>query len=128
MTKKIEKQTIEKVLDAAHIEEVVQACLGTYGPNNKSGLKKAGVRYKALCPFHADRSLGSFIVYPKGNCYKCFSCGEAGGVVDFLMKHENLSYPDAIRWLGKKYNIEVDATARHAGASDGDGGANHHRP
>lgn len=108
MTKKIEKQTIEKVLDAAHIEEVVQACLGTYGPNNKSGLKKAGVRYKALCPFHADRSLGSFIVYPKGNCYKCFSCGEAGGVVDFLMKHENLSYPDAIRWLGKKYNIEVD--------------------
>ena len=105
---KIEKLTIDKIMDAAHIEEVVQKCLGTYGPDNKAGLKKAGVRYKALCPFHADRSLGSFIVYPKGNCYKCFSCGEAGGVIDFLMKNEKLSYPDAIRWLGELYNIPVD--------------------
>lgn len=105
---KIEKLTIDKIMDVAHIEEVVQKCLGTYGPDNKAGLKKAGVRYKALCPFHADRSLGSFIVYPKGNCYKCFSCGEAGGVIDFLMKNEKLSYPDAIRWLGELYNIPVD--------------------
>ena len=105
---KIEKLTIDKIMDAAHIEEVVQKCIGTYGPDNKAGLKKAGVRYKALCPFHADRSLGSFIVYPKGNCYKCFSCGEAGGVIDFLMKNEKLSYPDAIRWLGELYNIPVD--------------------
>lgn len=105
---KIEKQTIEKILDAAHIEEVVQDCIGSYGPDNRSGLKKAGVRYKALCPFHDDRSLGSFIVYPKGNCYKCFACGEGGGVIDFLMKNEKMSYPDAIRWLGKKYNIPVD--------------------
>ena len=105
---KIDKQIIDKILEEAKIEDVIQECLGSYGPNNRAGLKKTGVRYKALCPFHGDRSLGSFIVYPKGNCYKCFSCGAKGGVVEFLMNHEKLSYPDAIRWLGKKYNIDVD--------------------
>ena len=105
---KIERNKIEKVLETAKIEEVIKDCLGSYGPDNKAGLKKVGVRYEALCPFHDDKSLGSFVVYPKGNCYKCFSCGAKGGVVDFLMKHEGLSYPDAIRWLGKKYNIDVD--------------------
>ena len=106
---KIERNKIEKVLESAKIEEVIKDCLGSYGPDNKSGLKKVGVRYEALCPFHDDKSLGSFVVYPKGNCYKCFACGAKGGVVDFLMKHEGLSYPDAIRWLGKKYNIDVDS-------------------
>ena len=105
---KIEKNKIDKVLESAKIEEVIKDCLGSYGPDNKAGLKKVGVRYEALCPFHDDKSLGSFVVYPKGNCYKCFACGAKGGVVDFLMKHEGLSYPDAIRWLGKKYNIDVD--------------------
>lgn len=105
---KIEQLKIDQVLDAAKIEEVVGDCLGPYSSANKTGLKKIGVRYEALCPFHDDKSLGSFVVYPKGNCYKCFSCGAGGGVVDFLMKHEGLSYPDAIRWLGKKYNIDVD--------------------
>ena len=100
---KIDKQIIDKILEAAKIEEVIQDCLGSYGSGNRAGLKKTGVRYKALCPFHDDHSLGSFIVYPKGNCYKCFSCGAKGGVVEFLMEHEKLSYPDAIRWLGKKY-------------------------
>ena len=105
---KIERNKIDKVLESAKIEEVIKDCLGSYGPDNKSGLKKVGVRYESLCPFHDDKSLGSFVVYPKGNCYKCFACGAKGGVVDFLMKHEGLSYPDAIRWLGKKYNIDVD--------------------
>ena len=105
---KIERNKIDKVLESAKIEEVIKDCLGSYGPDNKAGLKKVGVRYEALCPFHDDKSLGSFVVYPKGNCYKCFACGAKGGVVDFLMKHEGLSYPDAIRWLGKKYNIDVD--------------------
>ena len=105
---KIDKQIIDKILETAKIEEVIQDCLGSYGSGNRAGLKKTGVRYKALCPFHDDRSLGSFIVYPKGNCYKCFSCGAKGGVVEFLMEHEKLSYPDAIRWLGKKYHIDVD--------------------
>lgn len=105
---KINKETIDKILDTAKIAEVIQDCIGSYGPDNRSGLKKTGVRYKALCPFHDDRSMGSFIVYPKGNCYKCFSCGAKGGVIDFLMEHEKLSYPDAIRWLGEKYSIPVD--------------------
>lgn len=105
---KIDKQTIDKIMDAARIEEVIQDCLGSYGPNNPNGLKPSGVRYKALCPFHDDKSMGSFIVYPQGNCYTCFSCGAKGGVIEWLMKHENLSYPDALRWLGKKYSIPVD--------------------
>ena len=96
---KIDKFIIERILDAARIEEVV---------GDFVDLKKKGVRYLGLCPFHDDRHLGSFVVYPKGNCYKCFKCGAKGGVVDFLMAHEKLSYPDAIRWLGKKYSIETD--------------------
>jgi hypothetical protein len=100
---RIEKYIIERILDTAKIEEVV-------GDFPDVELKKKGVRYLGLCPFHEDRHRGSFVVYPKGNCYKCFSCGAKGGVVDFLMKHERLSYPDAIRWLGKKYNIETDMT------------------
>ena len=105
---KIRQDIIDKITDTARIEEVIEDCLGTYGQGNRAGLKKAGVRYKALCPFHADRTLGSFVVYPAKNCYVCFSCGAKGGPVDFLMNHEHLSYPDAIRWLGKKYNIDVD--------------------
>lgn len=98
---KIEKYIIERILDTAKIEEVV---------GDFVTLKKKGVRYLGLCPFHDDRHLGSFVVYPKGNCFKCFKCDAKGGVVDFLMKHEKLSYPDAIRWLGKKYSIETDMT------------------
>ena len=98
---KIDKFIIEKILDTAKIEEVV---------GDFVDLKKKGVRYLGLCPFHDDRHIGSFVVYPKGNCFKCFVCGAKGGVVDFLMNHEKLSYPDAIRWLGKKYNIETDMT------------------
>ena len=96
---KIEKYIIERILDTAKIEEVV---------GDFVTLKKKGVRYLGLCPFHDDRHLGSFVVYPKGNCFKCFKCDAKGGVVDFLMMHEHLSYPDAIRWLGKKYSIETD--------------------
>ena len=98
---KIPRDTIDRILDAAKIEEVVGDFID---------LKKKGIRYLGLCPFHDDRHLGSFVVYPKGNCYKCFQCGAKGGVVDFLMNHERLSYPDAIRWLGKKYSIETDMT------------------
>ena len=105
---RIEQNVIDKILDTARIEEVIQDCIGSYDSNNKSGLKKTGVRYEALCPFHDDKSLGSFKVYPKGNCYKCFSCGAKGGVIEFLMEHEKLSFPDALRWLGKKYSIPVD--------------------
>ena len=113
---KIENWIIEKVKDAADIVDVVGEILGTYDRNNPGGLKKAGVNYTAICPFHEDHNSGNFIVRPKGlrnggNTYHCFVCmrqGEGGGPVDFLMKHEHLSFSDAIRWLGKKYNIMVD--------------------
>ena len=96
---KIEKHIIDKVLEASRIEEVV---------GDFVDLKKKGVRYIGCCPFHEDRHAGSFVVYPKKQCFKCFVCEAKGGVVEFLKKHEHLSFPDAIRWLGKKYNIETD--------------------
>ena len=99
----IDKLIIDRVLDAAKIEEVI-------GDFDSIQLKKKGVRYLGYCPFHDDRHVGSFVVYPKKQCFKCFSCGAKGGVVEFLKMHEHLSFPDAIRWLGKKYNIETDMT------------------
>ena len=95
----IDRIIIDRILETAKIEEVVSDFLD---------LKKKGVRYIGYCPFHDDRHVGSFVVYPKKNCFKCFSCGAKGGVVEFLKKHEHLSFPDAIRWLGKKYSIETD--------------------
>ena len=96
---KIPKDIIRSILDRADIVAVTSDFLT---------LHKTGVRYTALCPFHPDKHTGNFIVYPKKNCYKCFACGAKGGVVDFLMNYAHLSYPDAIRWLGKKYFIETD--------------------
>ena len=96
---KIRQDIINSILSRAKIEEVV---------GDFVDLKKKSVRYLGLCPFHDDRHLGSFVVYPKQNVFKCFVCEAKGGAVDFLMMHQKLSYPDAIRWLGKKYNIEVD--------------------
>jgi hypothetical protein len=98
---KIRKDIIDHILDVARIEEVI-------GDFQDVKLRKKGVRYEGICPFHEDRDYGNFSVYPKENCYRCFKCDAKGGVVDFLMAHEKLSYPDAIRYLGKKYNIEVD--------------------
>ena len=105
---KISQDTIDEILAAAKIEEVIEESLGKYDRHNPTGLRKRGVRYEALCPFHKDKHMGSFKVYPKGNCYKCFSCGEKGGVIDWLVRNEKLSYPDALRYLGKKYSIDVD--------------------
>ena len=104
---KIEQYIIDKVKDEANIVDVVSEFVT---------LRKAGVNYTGLCPFHDDKTDGNFIVRPKGiktggNTYHCFVCmrrGEGGGPVDFLMRHERLSFADAIRWLGKKYSIEVD--------------------
>lgn len=96
---RIDSWTVRRVTDAARIEEVV----GDFIP-----LKKSGVRFLGLCPFHEDRHLGSFVVFPKGNCYKCFTCDSKGGPVRFLMAHAGLSFPDAVRWLGRKYGVAVD--------------------
>jgi len=84
-------------MDAARIEEVV---------GDFVTLKRAGVNLKGLCPFHDDRT-PSFIVSPAKNYCKCFACGEGGNPVTFIMKHEQLSYPDALRYLAKKYGITI---------------------
>ena len=97
----IDKIIIDRILEAARIEEVV---------GDFVTLTKKSVRYIGCCPFHKDRHAGSFVVYPKKQCFKCFVCGAKGGVVEFLKMHEHFTFPDAIRWLGKKYNIETDMT------------------
>lgn len=84
-------------MDATDIVEVVKEFVT---------LKKQGVNYKGLCPFHNDRT-PSFTVSPAKQLCKCFSCGKGGNAVHFLMEIEQMSYTDAIKWLGKKYNIEV---------------------
>lgn len=99
---KIPDDIVRHILDTARIEEVV----GDFIP-----LRKTGVRYTALCPFHEDRHDGNFMVYPARNCYKCFTCEEKGGPVEFLMRHCHMTFPDAIRWLGRKYCIETDNIA-----------------
>ena len=97
----IDEQTIQKIKDAASIVDVI---------GDFYDLRKRGVEYECKCPFHADRHLGSFKISPKKNYAKCFSCGWQGGPVDFLMEHEHLSFMDAIRWLGKKYSIDVEGS------------------
>lgn len=93
----IDKATIDRIQDTAQIVEVVSDFVT---------LKKKGVNYVGLCPFHDDRT-PSFTVSPAKNICKCFSCGEGGTAVHFIMKHEQLPYYDALKFLAKKYNIEV---------------------
>ena len=93
----IDQPTIDRILDAANIVDVVSEFVT---------LRKRGVNYVGLCPFHSDKS-PSFYVSPAKNICKCFACGEGGTAVHFIMKHEQLSYYDALRFLAKKYNIEI---------------------
>lgn len=96
---KISQDIVDSILSRARIEEVV---------GDFVQLRRKGTRYVGLCPFHADRHIGNFSVYPRKNVFKCFSCNAGGDPVKFLELKEGLSFPDAIRWLGKKYNIETD--------------------
>lgn len=93
----IDQPTIDRILDAANIVDVVSEFVT---------LRKRGVNFVGLCPFHTDKS-PSFYVSPAKNICKCFACGEGGTAVHFIMKHEQLSYFDALRFLAKKYNIEI---------------------
>ena len=93
----IDSQTKQRIIDAANILEVVQDFVS---------LRRSGVSYVGLCPFHSDRK-PSFYVSPSKNVCKCFSCGEGGSPVHFVMKHEQLSYNEALRYLAKKYHIEI---------------------
>jgi DNA primase len=93
----IDQATINKILDAAQIVDVVSEFVT---------LRKRGVNYLGLCPFHNERT-PSFSVSPAKGLCKCFSCGKGGNAVHFIMEHEQLSYYEALKFLAKKYNIEV---------------------
>ena len=93
----IDRQTVDKILDAAQIVDVVSDFVT---------LRKRGVNYIGLCPFH-DEKTGSFTVSPAKGIFKCFGCGKGGGPVHFIMEHEQLDYPGALRYLAKKYHIEI---------------------
>lgn len=98
----IEQSTIDRVMAAADIVDVVKDFVA---------LRKAGASYKGLCPFHEDRT-PSFTVTPAKQLCKCFACGAGGNVVKFIQLHEQMNYPEAIKWLAAKYGIEVEETGR----------------
>ena len=93
----IDRATVEKIKEAANIVDVVGEFVT---------LRKAGMNYKGLCPFHNEKT-PSFIVSPsRGTCH-CFGCGKGGNAVSFIMEHEQMTYPEALRWLANKYHIEI---------------------
>ena len=93
----IDRGTVDRILDTARIEEVVSDFVS---------LKRRGANYIACCPFHHEKT-PSFSVSPSKGIYKCFGCGKAGSVVSFVMEHEQMSYVEALKYLGHKYGIEV---------------------
>lgn len=93
----IDRPTVDRIMNASNIVEVVSDFVS---------LRKTGTSYKGLCPFHDDRT-PSFSVSPVKGVYKCFSCGAAGNAVKFIMEHEQMTYPEALKWLANKYHIEV---------------------
>lgn len=93
----IPKDTVDKIIEAARVEEVVGDFIT---------LKKRGANLLGLCPFHGEKT-PSFTVSPAKGIYKCFGCGKAGNSVNFIMDHESITYPEALKYLAKKYNIEV---------------------
>lgn len=94
----IKPETIDKIFDAARIEEVV---------GDFVTLKRRGVNMLGLCPFHNEKT-PSFTVSPAKGIFKCFGCGKGGNAVNFIMEHEHFSYPEALKYLAQKYSIEVD--------------------
>jgi len=94
----INPNTIQTIFETARVEEVI---------GDFVTLKKRGVNYLGLCPFHNEKT-PSFSVSPAKGIYKCFGCGKAGNVVGFIMEHEHYTYPEALRYLAKRYNIEIE--------------------
>ena len=94
----IPKETVNQIIETARIDEVVGEWVN---------LKKRGANMLGLCPFHNEKS-PSFTVSPAKGIYKCFGCGEAGGSVNFIMAHEQYTFPEALRYLANKYNIEIE--------------------
>jgi len=94
----IDQATIERILDAAEITDVISEFVT---------LRRRGVNLIGLCPFHNEKT-PSFTVSPAKGIFKCFGCGKGGTAVNFIMEHEHLTYPEALRWLAKKYHIEIE--------------------
>jgi len=99
----IARETIDKVFETARVEEVI---------GDFVNLKKAGANYKGLSPF-TDEKTPSFMVSPVKQIWKDFSTGKGGNAITFLMEHEHYSYPEAIRYLAKKYQIEIEETVQN---------------
>ena len=93
----IPQETVDRILDLASIEDVV---------GDFVTLKRAGASYTACCPFHNEKT-PSFVVTPSKGIYKCFGCGKSGTAVGFVMEHESMTYVEALRYLAKKYNVEI---------------------
>ena len=93
----IDHATIERIKDAANIVEVVSEFVT---------LRKSGSNYKGLCPFHAEKPPSFYVSPARGPCH-CFGCGKGGNPVGFIMEHEQMTYPEALRWLARKYHIEI---------------------
>src|SRR5688572_28843089 len=96
----ISKETIDVIRDTARIEEVVGEFVV---------LKRRGVNMLGLCPFHNEKT-PSFTVSPAKGIYKCFGCGASGDSIKFVMEHEHFTYPEALKYVAKKYNIQVEET------------------
>ena len=97
----IKPETIEKIMDVVRIEDIVSEFVS---------LKRRGANLLGCCPFHNEKT-PSFTVSPAKGIFKCFGCGEAGNSVHFLIKHEHFSYPEALRYIAKKYNIDIEEEA-----------------
>lgn len=94
----IDQSTIDRIMDAANIVDVVSEYVT---------LRRSGTSYKGLCPFHDDKTPSFYVSPSKGVC-KCFSCGKGGNAVHFIMEQEQMSYYEALKFLAKKYGIEVE--------------------
>lgn len=93
----IDRQTVEKIKDAANIVDVVGEFVT---------LRKSGAYYKGLCPFHNEKTPSFYVSPSRGTCH-CFGCGKGGDAIRFMMEHETMTYPEALRWLARKYHIEI---------------------
>ena len=93
----IDHATVERIKDAANIVEVVSEFVT---------LRRSGANYKGLCPFHDEKTPSFYVSPARGMCH-CFSCGKGGNPIGFLMEHEQMTYPEALRWLANKYHIEI---------------------
>ena len=93
----IDRATVERIKDAANIVEVVSEFVT---------LRRSGANYKGLCPFHNEKTPSFYVSPARGTCH-CFGCGKGGTPIGFIMEHEQMTYPEALRWLAQKYHIEI---------------------